>query len=1261
MMSLSVPFPASVWWLVPVEVMSGFALLWQLATWVGNSQVRRLVLASFGVRTLFALALFAISFWQWPILKSLQLSNGFWIFGLDARAYHFFGGGIAAAWEHGLELPRTELGIEYMALVGFIYKWLGTHPLYAILVNSWLAAANGLLVYGIGRRLFGSRTAVGACLLVAFWPSSLLWSAQLLKDAVSWTLIFSSLWLMVSLLPARQQPRPAIGWWCVRATLLAVVVVLLTRLRFYIGSTLSLATLLTLIPAAVVAMWQRRLMAGVTYLTVTSVVVLAALFARTLDVLTLLSPAHPERGHYKLAITHWQDSKLEQAAEEFSRATAAWSGYKEAYLGLAAVEVQQARWLPAVAAYEGYLDQVGPEERLQVKPIIARLYLEVGNYQMGIGHPPEAIPAYEAAMAFDPQLGQAVANLGLALAMRDQFAQAYALSTQALALSASEAEREAFRRVVARTYVEKARVDMRQGHREEAFLTFEEARRLDPSSALVSAEFGLALAQAGFFERALPLCEHALTLRSATDERWVRQVVAHAYLELARYALEQEQLVKALAAAERAFTIDPSSLPPSIVLGTLFVECAEFQRAHEMFEWALQSGLPLGANQRQRELLSDQYLRMGDARFVGGQIALAVAFYERAREIAPWWRRAGQRLEAALANVGRLDQSSAPKREERVAEIPLDPAGDQKAPLASGSDRTQALLPAADRLLADGTRELLETTQSDVAEMALALFSAKAGQAFPNRRVSPQPYHLSQMDDAAIQSAVEASPESLGSLRRGFVLTGGYSLMDARAYISTPGKLLQYLPRALAIGFLAPFPRHWLDTKGSTGVMRLLAGGEMVLVYLLMPAALLGIWRVVRRREVGGLLLLAFILGTASAISLVVANLGTLFRLRLLFLFPLLIMAVHGEPLAVYGRLLRWLKRWKPWIEPSARRSPVFAIAHGAEKTRRDMAPAPAVSVVIPAYNAAKTIGSAIQSVLNQTFQDLEVIVVDDGSTDETPSQAQLFNGHIRYVRQEHAGPGAARNRGVTEARGAFLAFLDADDLWFPNKLEAQLEIFRREPSVEAVQCSAYLVNDALEVIETRACRPKQDTYLDVLRFRNLPALSSTLLVRKAYLESVGGFSADFEETWDMACRLARHGRLRSMPDFLALYRQHPGNRSHDMRIFRGSGFRTLRRVFADPTLEPAVRRHQASIWARFYAMLAGGYWRHRNWRQTLRWARRALATSPTVFGYLADLPMRRLRRTFTAKRRISFAGQFPFARLLDRREHDVMSGARGN
>jgi glycosyltransferase involved in cell wall biosynthesis len=306
----------------------------------------------------------------------------------------------------------------------------------------------------------------------------------------------------------------------------------------------------------------------------------------------------------------------------------------------------------------------------------------------------------------------------------------------------------------------------------------------------------------------------------------------------------------------------------------------------------------------------------------------------------------------------------------------------------------------------------------------------------------------------------------------------------------------------------------------------------------------------------------------------------------------------------------------------------------------------PAVSVVIVTYNKEATVGAAIESAARQTYRDLEILVVDDGSTDRTGERVRAFGDRVRYLYKQNGGTGSARNLGIAQARGEYVAFLDGDDLWLPRKLEIQMAAFDREPGIVGVQCSAYCVNDDLEVTEQRACDPTQDSLLDFLLFHNLPAFSSAIVVRRDCIRELGGFGTDLVilSDWDMACRLARVGTLRSVPAFLVLYRHYTGNQSRDVGIHIESGVRSLTRFFSDPALDPAIRRQKAHVWARFYAMLAGGYVRNREWGQGLRWTWRAMRTSPRVAPYIAGMPVRHIGRAYALRRKMSFARELSFA-----------------
>ena len=121
----------------------------------------------------------------------------------------------------------------------------------------------------------------------------------------------------------------------------------------------------------------------------------------------------------------------------------------------------------------------------------------------------------------------------------------------------------------------------------------------------------------------------------------------------------------------------------------------------------------------------------------------------------------------------------------------------------------------------------------------------------------------------------------------------------------------------------------------------------------------------------------------------------------------------------------------------------------------------PKVSVIIPAYNQAKFLAVAIDSCLEQTYRDIEVIVVEDGSTDETRDVAARFGDRISYIHQENTGLAGARNRGIGESKGEYLCFLDSDDFFHPQKIQRQVELIEADPQLGFVYCDIVTTDEA--------------------------------------------------------------------------------------------------------------------------------------------------------------------------------------------------------
>lgn len=221
----------------------------------------------------------------------------------------------------------------------------------------------------------------------------------------------------------------------------------------------------------------------------------------------------------------------------------------------------------------------------------------------------------------------------------------------------------------------------------------------------------------------------------------------------------------------------------------------------------------------------------------------------------------------------------------------------------------------------------------------------------------------------------------------------------------------------------------------------------------------------------------------------------------------------------------------------------------------------PTISVIMPAFNAAQHIRQSIQSVLAQTFDDWDLIVVDDGSTDETAIVAGSFSDpRIHCVGRENGGQAAARNTGIVSTHGEFVAFLDADDLWLPEKLDRQLEIARRT-SADVVYCDGYVFFDGgdEERSDFFAVVPglKDGSTMTPLLYQYNRVATLSAMVKRQVIESIGLFDESrlFQncEDYELWLRLARAGHtFYGMPEKLMRYRRHQSSTTHrDSRMLR--------------------------------------------------------------------------------------------------------------
>ncbi len=250
------------------------------------------------------------------------------------------------------------------------------------------------------------------------------------------------------------------------------------------------------------------------------------------------------------------------------------------------------------------------------------------------------------------------------------------------------------------------------------------------------------------------------------------------------------------------------------------------------------------------------------------------------------------------------------------------------------------------------------------------------------------------------------------------------------------------------------------------------------------------------------------------------------------------------------------------------------------------------VSVVIPVYNAARFLADTLTSVVGQTYTDYEVLLVDDGSTDDSgvicQRYARTYPDRIRLLRKPNGGPASARNLGIRMAKGQYIAFLDADDLWLPRKLEKQVAYLEAQPADVGLVYTRAVKFDDEGVWKLPVCYQKPAVagwvYWDLLRCNPIPSPSA--LVRKICFDRVGYFdeSLDIIEDHDMWSRIAKVYRIALLDEILCLYREHHGGRSKGEEVTLQREIGVMRKHLQMATGQPDATAYiQSLLAARLY------------------------------------------------------------------------------
>lgn len=285
------------------------------------------------------------------------------------------------------------------------------------------------------------------------------------------------------------------------------------------------------------------------------------------------------------------------------------------------------------------------------------------------------------------------------------------------------------------------------------------------------------------------------------------------------------------------------------------------------------------------------------------------------------------------------------------------------------------------------------------------------------------------------------------------------------------------------------------------------------------------------------------------------------------------------------------------------------------------------VSVIIPVYNSAKYITDAIDSVLAQTYKNYEIIIVNDGSTDSTAEvvkkylRSQILDHRpqaIRYVYQENKGPSAARNRGIKEAKGEYIAFLDSDDVWLPEKIELQMAEILKSPSLGLITCGEINVNliNSTEEYSYGLRGLNRNKALNLLLLKNIIHGGSPVLIRKECLDRVGLFDEKLQvaEDWDLWLRICRHYDFKGIDKPLVKILIRENSQCSDGYKNIINEIRFLDKVFSDSSFKKNWIIKKKAYGLRYYAA-AIAFRENGKISDTKKYLLKAISTFPLAFA----------------------------------------------
>lgn len=276
------------------------------------------------------------------------------------------------------------------------------------------------------------------------------------------------------------------------------------------------------------------------------------------------------------------------------------------------------------------------------------------------------------------------------------------------------------------------------------------------------------------------------------------------------------------------------------------------------------------------------------------------------------------------------------------------------------------------------------------------------------------------------------------------------------------------------------------------------------------------------------------------------------------------------------------------------------------------MPPSPLVSIVVPSYNHARYVEAAVESVLAQDYPQIELIVIDDGSTDDSAARLEKYRGRLRLEVQANQGQAATVNRGWQLSRGEILGYLSADDCLLPGAVRSSVACLERNPDAIGCYCDYNLIDP--NSAQLRRVRAPEFDYRRMVTDILCPPGPGAFFRRQA-LDQAGGWNGAFRQfgDYDFWLRLGLHGRLVRIPQALASFRVHAGSQSFTHTAGRPTdeAVRILESFFANPRVPPELRRLRARAFSAAHLQTARLDIRSGQYRRGVAAARRAFALYP--------------------------------------------------